>query len=191
MMYTDVILISPNEIKSSSNINYNVDNDVISNTARNVQNIYLEEIIGTALLRRIQLLIYNKINNIDDNIDSPTNEAYKNLLNGYIKDFMIAKCLTDILMNISFKIRNIGVSRNSDTNINYADLSELKFLKMQYETYADEYSERISKYLCFNKDEFPELTATVPGYFKTPLIGKSFANCGIWIGRMDKNNCGC
>lgn len=190
-MYTDVILISPNEIKSASNINYNVDNSVISNTARTVQDIYLEEIIGTALLRRIQELIYNKLNNLDDNIDTPVNEAYKILLNKYIKDFLIAKCLTDILMNISFKIRNIGVSRNSDTNINYADLSELKFLKMQYETYADEYTERLSKFLCANKEQYPELTADIPAYFKTPLIGKSFANCGIWIGKEEKNNCGC
>ena len=182
MTFKDIILISPNDIKNNTNINYNVDDSTLSYTIRNVQNIFLEEIIGTALLRRIQQLIFNRIQNDDDNIDSENNAAYKDLLDTYIKDFMCSKSMCDILVNISFKIRNIGVSRNSDNNINYADLSDLKFLRQQYDTYANEYAERLSKYLYAHKSDFKELSAEIPSYFKMPQIGKEYGNTGIWLG---------
>ena len=102
MTYKDVILISPDEVKSSTNLNYNVDDLTLSYTIRNVQNIYLEEIIGTALLRRIQEMVYNKLQNLENTIDDfPT---YKELLDTYIKDFLTSKTMCDILVNISFKI---------------------------------------------------------------------------------------
>ena len=189
MTYKDVILISPDEVKSSTNINYNVDDLTLSYTIRNVQNIYLEEIIGTALLRRIQEMVYNKLQNLENTIDDFP--SYKELLDTYIKDFLTSKTMCDILVNISFKIRNIGVSRNSDTNINYTDLSDLKYLRQQYDTYANEYAERLSKYLCANKEDFAELYTDIPSYFKRPLIGKDFGNTGIWLGKENENKCSC
>lgn len=188
-MHKNVLLIAPDKLKAESNINYNVDDKVLGYTVKNVQNIYLEELIGTALTDRLKELVYNTATGNEDNLDA--NLAYKKLLDDYVQNFLTAKSMCDVLMNISFKIRNIGVSRNSDTNINYSELSDLKFLKQQYETYSNEYAERLSKYLCEHKDEFPELTADIPSYFKKPLLGKDFGNCGIWLGKEKKKDCGC
>ena len=96
------------------------------------------------------------------------------------------------MYNISFKIRNIGTVKNSDTNINYPDISEIKYLEKQYNTYYNTYCERLSKYLKSNIDNLPEISADVPIYFDKAAVDKKYANDGgLWLGSNNKINCDC
>ena len=76
----DVMLISPDTIKAMGEIDQNVDDGVIGASIRAAQNIYVQTVIGTNLLNRLQELVYNAITGKRENINDPKNAHYKALL---------------------------------------------------------------------------------------------------------------
>lgn len=191
--YRNTLLISAKELKNANTlISANVDDNYLSATIITCQEVYLEQITGTALYHRLQELVYNQITNAPDALNDPKNEDYKILLEDMIKPFLKARALVDVLYNAAFKIRNMGVMKSSDTNLQNADMSDIKYLEKQYLTYVAEYEQRLSKYLCANQDKFEELEADVPSYFDQPSLGKEYANDGgLWLGSKKKKSCGC
>lgn len=191
--YRNTLLISAKELKNANTlISANVDDNYLSATIITCQEVYLEQITGTALYHRLQELVYNQITNAPDALNDPENEDYKILLEDMIKPFLKARTLVDVLYNAAFKIRNMGVMKSSDTNLQNADMSDIKYLEKQYLTYVAEYEQRLSKYLCANQDKFEELEADVPSYFDQPSLGKEYANDGgLWLGSKKKKSCGC
>lgn len=191
--YRNTLLISARELKNANTlISNNVDDNYLSSTIITCQEVYLEQITGTALYHRLQELVYNQITNAPDALNDPENEDYKILLEDMVKPFLKARALVDVLYNAAFKIRNMGVMKSSDTNLQNADMSDIKYLEKQYLTYVAEYEQRLSKYLCANQDKFKELEADVPSYFDQPSLGKEYANDGgLWLGSKKKKSCGC
>ena len=191
--YRNTLLISAKELKNANTlISANLDDNYLSATIVTCQEVYLEQITGTALYHRLQELVYNQITNAPDALNDPENEDYKILLEDMVKPFLKARALVDVLYNAAFKIRNMGVMKSSDTNLQNADMSDIKYLEKQYLTYVAEYEQRLSKYLCVNQDKFEELEADVPSYFDQPSLGKEYANDGgLWLGSKKKKSCGC
>ena len=191
--YRNTLLISAKELKNANTlISANVDDNYLSATIVTCQEVYLEQITGTALYHRLQELVYNQITNAPDALNDPGNEDYKILLEDMIKPYLKARATVDVLYPVSYKIRNMGVMKSSDTNLQNADMSDIKYLEKQYLTYVAEYEQRLSKYLCENKELFPELAADIPSYFDKPSLGKDYANeCGLWLGSKKNKTCGC
>lgn len=192
--YRNTLLASSNELKKASLITGNVDEAYLNSTIVTVQEIYLTSLIGTALYYKLQLLVYNKVMKLEPSIEDEANAKYKELLEEYVKPYIKYKAACDIIYPISFKLRNAGVVRSSDTNVSPADMSDIKYLEKQYSTYAEEYADRMSKYLCGNISSFDEINSVdTPGYFKDAQVNKTYANtCGLWLGSSDtKQNCGC
>lgn len=191
--YTNTLLISPGELKNESLINSNCDDKPLSNIVTTTQEIYLVKITGTALMRKLQELVYNEINGNEDKISDAANVNYSDLLENYVKPYIKYSVMKSFLVENSFKMRNIGVVRNSDTNTMAADLDSIKFLQHHYSTYVAEYEERLSKYLCANRDNFPELSAEIPSYMDAPQTGKDYSNTGgLYLGprKRDRKSCG-
>lgn len=190
--FYDTLLISPAEIKQESLINQNVDEKTVSAIVQTSQEIYLCKIIGTPLYRRLQQLLYNKIKNGDgDKIDDTGFEIYKELLEEYVKPYLKYKAMENFIVENSFKLRNIGVVRNLDSNVNYVDLDSIRYLQHHFATYVAEYEDRLSKYICANKESLPEVTAETASYLEPAQLDKTYANTGgLWLGPSDKNN-GC
>ena len=191
--YRNTLLISAKELKNANTlISNNLDDNYLSSTIVTCQEVYLEQITGTALYHRLQQLVYNQITGAPDALNDVENREYKILLEDMVKPFLKARALVDVLYNAAFKIRNMGVMKSSDTNLQNADMSDIKYLEKQYLTYVDEYSQRLSKYLCANKELFVELSADIPAYFDEPSLGKEYANDGgLWLGSKKKKSCGC
>jgi hypothetical protein len=191
--YTNTLLIAPSELKSESLINNNVDDKPLGVMVQTVQEIYLSKITGTALMRRLQELVYNKIQNDQgDRIDGQGFESYAELLEDYVKDYIKYRVMKNFLVENSFKMRNIGLVRNADTNVIPADVDTLKYLEHHYDVYVAEYEERLSNYLCANRSNFPELAADIPSYMDAPTLGKDFSGTGgLWLGKSSKDkSCG-
>lgn len=185
--YTNTLLISPSELKSESLINSNCDDKPLSNIVTTVQEIYLVKITGTALMRKLQELVYNEVKGLPDSITQAGNEHYLDLLSNYVKPYLRYHALKSFVVENSFKFRNAGVVRVSDTNMNYSSVEDIKFLQSHFETYIAEFEERLSKYLCSNRSNFPELGAEIPSYMDKPTIGKDFSNTGgLWLGPRSK-----
>ena len=191
--YRNTLLISARELKNANTlISNNVDDNYLSSTIITCQEVYLEQITGTALYHRLQELVYNQITNAPDALNDPGNEAYKDLLEEMVKPYLKARATVDVLYPITYKIRNMGVMKNSDTNLQPADMNDIKYLEKQYLTYVAEYEQRLSKYLCANQDKFEELDVDSPSYFDQPSLGKNYANeCGLYLGSKKNKNCGC
>ena len=191
--FRTTLLISAKELKNNGTIlSGNIDDNYLSSTIVTCQEVYLEQITGTALYHKLQMLVYNQITGQEDGIYDPGNEDYRELLEEMVKPYLKARATVDILYPVSYKIRNMGVMKSSDTNLQNADMSDIKYLEKQYLTYVAEYEQRLSKYLCANKEKFEELSSDVPEYFDQPSVGKNYANeSGLWLGSKKNKTCGC
>ena len=191
--FRTTLLISAKELKNNGTIlSGNIDDNYLSSTIVTCQEVYLEQITGTALYHKLQMLVYNQITGQEDGIYDPGNEDYRELLEEMVKPYLKARATVDILYPVSYKIRNMGVMKSSDTNLQNADMSDIKYLEKQYLTYVAEYEQRLSKYLCANKEKFEELSSDVPEYFDQPSLGKDYANeSGLWLGSKKNKSCGC
>lgn len=182
MSKEDVMLVSPNYVKSISYLTNNVDEDILGASIREAQSIYLQGIVGKALLDRIKELVYNKIVGSGETIDTKT--EYKALLDNYIQPYLASKSLVCALMPLTFKLRNIGVSKNSDTNINTVTYDELMAAINYYNTSESEYATRLSAQL--DENTFVELKNA-----KDAKINKPFANTNLWLGNPALPKCKC
>lgn len=190
--FRKTMLISVNEIKSNSLISQNVDDGFIGTTIMTAQEVYLSKLTGTALYHKLQELVYNQIKNLKPSIYDDEHLIYDELLQEIVKPLLKYRVTVDLLYNISFKIRNAGVVRNSDTNVSYSSLEEIKYLEKQFLSYYDSYCDRLSKFLYANTNTLGELLEHVPCYYDKPKLGKDYANSGgLWLGGSNKNNCGC
>lgn len=178
--YKKVMLISPDDVKSAGNINYNVDDEVIGAAIRTAQNIYLTDVLSSEFVERLQQLVYNSINEVEDNIEDAQNAHYKAFLDDYIKEAMSYKATAEICVRISLKIRNIGVVQNSDTNINSATLDDIKYLRDTFNGYWESSVNKMYDYLKKNKSAFPEFIGC-DNNGKINVKAK-FGNTGLWLG---------
>lgn len=177
--YKNTMLLSPKRVKESGELNLNVDEAAIGASIRTAQNVYLVDVIGTDLVEHLQELVYNKIQGASANtIDSEENVAYKTLLNEYITPALISKTIVDVALRLSFKIRNMGVVQNSDTNVNYVQIDDIKYVQSYQETMWNHYLNRLVEFLCKNKAAIPESTFTCGCKPK-----RKYANTNIYFGK--------
>lgn len=181
--FKKVMLISPDTIKAYGDLNYNVDDEVIGATIRTVQNVFLTDVLGTDLVEKLQYLVYNDIKGLENSIEDAENAAYKTLLEDYIKEAMGYRVASEICLRISLKIRNMGVVQNSDTNVNYVSLDDIKYLRDTYKGYWDNAVNRMYTFLRQNKNAFVELEGCSAecGGSKIDIKAK-FGNTGLWLG---------
>lgn len=176
--WKNIMLISPDDVKAQGELNYNVDDTAIGASIRVSQNVYLRDVIGDDLLGKLQELVWNSIQGADDNINSDENIAYKTLLDDYIQPVLAYKVSSEICVRITLKIRNMGVVKNSDTNVNQVSLQDIIYLKQTNDTLFNDALNRMVKFICDNNEAFPE-SEFVCGCGKHPLFG----NTGLWLGK--------
>lgn len=141
-------LISINDLKGSSLVNDNVDEAFITEAIENVQTLHLAPILGEELYQKLL-----------DGITSSgftLNDDYYNLITDYIHPYMKAKIEAEIIIPVSYKIRNIGLVTNSDDHASVPGLKDMRAVEQKYEDTASAYSIRLTKYLYNNRTKFPE-----------------------------------
>lgn len=146
------IIISPSTIKSFGLVSDTTNDEIITAEIKTVQDIELQNIIGTAMLNLL----------IKELEDKTLTEKMKFLYNNYIKFFMIYSVIAELIVDNSFQLKNIGVmSKNNNLDAtNQAELSTLKYLKQSYKDKAGFYAIRIKNYITDNLDDFNEYKST-------------------------------
>ena len=184
--------IGPDDIKSSSYINYNVDDAMLGKAIRETQDIHLQAIIGSNLYYRLQELVYNAIQDSGETINDEGFEAYQELLEDYVQPYLEEKTQAVLCVPLTYKLRNFGVAKNSDTNIESPSLRDVMALQKRFNTSSAKYATRLSMWLCANKDAFPELSETSCGcgIFVPAVLGKKFVATGLVLGGTE-NKCNC
>lgn len=176
--YKNTMLISPNDVKSAGFTNYNVTDDAIGAAIRTSQNVYLRDVIGTAFLEKLQELVYNAITNVEPNIDSEQNVAYKTLVDDYIGDVLTYRVNEELCSYLTLKIRNMGLIKNSDTNINPASIDEIVFMQGQYDTLFNDALNRMVEFICENAAAFPE-----SNFVCSCGNNPKYASVNLWLGK--------
>lgn len=177
--YKNVMLISPNKVKTYGTINLNVDDSEIGNAIRISQNIYLSDIIGTAMVEHIQEMVYNKVQHSGSSIDDQENEAYKVLLDDYITPVLVYRTAVELCTVLTLKIRNMGVVKNSDTNVQTTTAGDVKYMSEYYETFFYDAVNKMMDFLCQNKAAYIEL----PDGFCTCKRKPKYARTGLYLGK--------
>lgn len=177
--FKNTMLISPQKVKSWGVINLNVNESEIGNAIRISQEIYLRDIVGTDLVERVQRLVYNKIQGLPDTIDDEANEAYKVLLDDYLTPVLVYRTAVELCTLVTLKIRNMGVVKNNDTNVQATSAGDVKYMSEYYSTFFNDKVNRLMDFLCENKEAFEE----VPEGFCTCSSKPRYARTGLWLGK--------
>lgn len=141
-------LISISDLKGSSLINDNVDESFINEAIENVQTLHLAPILGEEL--------YQKLLSGVTSLGFTLSDDYYNLITEYIHPFMKARIEAEILIPVSYKIRNMGLVQNTDEHSSVPGLKDLRAVEQKYIDIASAYSVRLTKYLYNNRTLFPE-----------------------------------
>lgn len=175
MEYKNVLLVSEDYIKTFTNVSDNVSGEYILPAIYFAQRQDLEECLGTALVRKLQTLVgTGEIENLD-------NSHYKDLLDDYVQDFLAFTALSEIVVNTSFKINNMGGMRTEDEKAYGVSFSEVYKLRDYYKNKADYLQYRMQRFIIANFQYYPEL-ATYKSLADLQVNLYSAANVPIFLG---------
>lgn len=171
----DILLVSEDYIKTYTNVCDNVQGDYILPAIYFAQHQYLEEILGTSLVRKLQTLI------ADNTIAAPENNAYKTLLDDYVTDYLAYMVIPDLIVTTSVKLNNFGASRTEDEKQYGVSYNEVFNLSNFYKAKADYLQYRMQRYIIANYYKYPELHEykTIADLQQNMY---SAAGGGVWLG---------
>lgn len=139
------LFIEISKIKEFSVVNSNVDDKLIAPTIIMVQDLFLQEILGTDLYKQISAQI--DVNNVSAN--------NKVLLDDFIENYLINMTIAEGLQNFSMKITNTDVVNQTSVNGNSAEAGAIHNFKEMYRGLAESYAKQLSLYLCANASTYP------------------------------------
>lgn len=152
--YRTVLFLSPRTVKNNTIIGEEVNEDMIRVAVRQVQDIDLNKIIGSALLQKLQQLI------AQGTIAEESNTAYKVLLDEYILPYMQSMVVASISFDLAYKWRNKGVITTSDERIENTPYDDVARLVQKHKVNAAAYREYLVKFLCAHSNDYPELCSS-------------------------------
>lgn len=172
MAKTEVLLISPDFIRATTNISNNLQDKYLHSAIREATDIDFEEIIGGKMLKNIKKLVESgRINDID-------NIQYKDLLDN-AKYFLAYSAISRVVVISSAKIDNFGINQADDEHINALDIREMFQLEKYYTNKADTYKKRLQDYILKNISLYPDLYGN---WYDTKANLHSAASTSIWLG---------
>ena len=168
-----VLLTSEEFVKETSNISDNLAGKYLLPAIREAQEINLRGILGDALLAKLKELVD------EGDIKAPGNEAYARLVNE-CQYFLAYQTIAGLPYKISYKLANVGVAKNSDTNVQPCTPEEVSTITGYYQGKADYYANLLQRFLLANSRSYPELCENDCYRIKSNLY--SAASCGLWLG---------
>jgi hypothetical protein len=165
-------LINATDVKNNTTIEKNVDNAIIAPFIFKVQDIHLQQALGTAFY----LDILDKYDNGTLNADE------LNLVNTYIKPMLIEWVYYEVYPHISYKPTNKSISKERSEYSDPSDLSGIKYMRDAIRNMAEYYTQRLNRHLCDYSSLFPlylnpgpkqNVKARSKSYFSGVYTGKS------------------
>jgi hypothetical protein len=139
------LLISVDRIKEFSVVNSNVDGKLITPTIIMVQEMFLQEILGTDLYKEI----------CDQVTNANVSVANKLLLDEFIGNYLIHMTIAEGLQNFSIKITNTDIVNQTSQNATGSDDGNVYNFKNQYRSMAEGYAKKLFLYLCSKSLTYP------------------------------------
>ena len=152
----NILLISEKTIKENSLVSNNVDGKYIQNAIRTAQDLSLVPIIGQKLFNRLCDGVAN------DNLT----ELETELISTYIQPVLINAVMSDLVLQLSYKFRNLGAVQTVDTNVMIPSLNDLEYIRNDYSMKCTFYQNRLSDFLEDNCTKFSQYPGCECGKLK-------------------------
>ena len=142
----NILLISEKTIKENSLVSNNVDGKYIQNAIRSAQDLSVQPIIGQKLFERL----------CEGVSEQNLTELETDLISTYIQPVLLNAVMSDLVLQLTYKFRNLGVVQTTDTNIMVPSLNELQYIREDYNMKAAFYMNRLSDFLEANCSKFKQ-----------------------------------
>jgi len=145
-----VLLISETKLKNFTNINKNVDMDVLKAEIQIAQDIDLQTILGTKF--------YNHLLSQVSSTGNTFNAAETTLVNDYIQPFLIQQAYFQCIPQLMYRTMNRGIVEGTMENAASVDIETMKYLRTIQKQRADFYMTRLQDYLLIGRgqNQFPD-----------------------------------
>ena len=169
----EILLTSERFVKSVTNVSDNLEGKYLQAGIREAGDIYLENILGSALVQALKRKV------ADGSIAQTENAAYKDLLD-IAQYFLAYTSVVQAMQLCDYKIANAGVVKTPDQNVVTATDEERDRKVEYYQAKADAHAFRLQKHVLNNRAEYPELDECACEAIRSNLY--SAATSGIFLG---------
>ena len=145
-----VLLISETKLKAFTNINKNVDMDVLKAEIQIAQDIDLQTILGT--------LFYQHLLDQVTSTGNTFNADEKKLVDEYIQPFLIQQAYFTAMPAIQFRVMNRSIVEGQMENAVPVEIETFKYLRNIQKSRSDFYMTRLMDYLLigYGQNQFPQ-----------------------------------
>jgi hypothetical protein len=174
-----VLLISETKLKNFTNINKNVDMDVLKAEIQIAQDIDLQTILGT--------LFYNHLLSQVSSTGNTFNADETTLVNDYIQPFLIQQAYFQCIPQLMYRTMNRGIVEGIMENATSVDIETMKYLRTIQKQRADFYMTRLQDYLLIGRgqNKFPQYNTQSSIDGMIPDRSQKYNN-GIFLGHTSR-----
>ena len=170
-----VLLISEIKLKNFTNINKNVDMDVLKAEVQVAQDIDLQTILGAKFYHHLLSQVQSTGNTF--------NAEELLLVNDYIQPYLIQTAYFNAIPQIMYRTMNRGIVEGQMESATSVDIETMKYLRSIQKQRADWYAQRLLDYLLTGRgqNKFPDYlnASTIDGI--VPDRVQKYNN-GIFLG---------
>jgi hypothetical protein len=166
------LLISEVKLKNYTNINKNVDMDVLKAEIQIAQDIDVQTILGTKFYKHL-------LDGILADGTTTWNADERELVNDYLQPFLVQTAYFNAIPQIMYRTMNRGIVEGEMQNAKSVDIETMKYLRNVQKSRADFYLQRLMDYLLTGR-----------GQNKFPAYNSSSTEDGMIPNRVQKYNNG-
>jgi hypothetical protein len=169
-----VLLISETKLKAFTNINKNVDMDVLKAEVQIAQDIHLQTLLGTKF--------YDHLLNQVSSTGNTFNADELTLVNDYIAPYLIQKAYAEAMPNIHYRAMNRGIVQGDMEFGSAVDIETMKYLRNIQNQRADFYMTRLQDYLLIGRgqNKFPDYLSSSSIDGMLPAKNEKYMN-GVYL----------
>ena len=179
MSYIGKLLISETKLKNFTNINKNVDMDLLKSEIQIAQDIDVQTLIGTKFYHHLLDQIQSTGNTF--NADELT------LVNDYIAPFLIQTAYFNAIPHLHYRSMNNGIMMGTQENATSVDLATMQYLRNVQKQRADFYMTRLQDYLLigYGANKFPDYNTQSTQSGMIPDRSQKYNN-GIFLNKTTR-----
>jgi hypothetical protein len=174
-----VLLISETKLKAFTNINKNVDMDVLKAEIQIAQDIHLQTILGTKFYDHL----LDQVSATGNTFNADETE----LVNTYISPYLIQKAYAEAIPHIHYRTMNRGIVEGDMESARSVDMETMKYLRSIQNQRADFYMTRLQDFLLTGRgqNKYPQYlsSSTIDGML--PAKNEKYVN-GIYLNKVSR-----
>lgn len=141
---TNILFISEDFIKTNSGLNDNLFGKSLLPAIREAQDIYLQQIIGSTLYKKLLDLVD------EGTIGDAENALYKELLDNYVRSYMLYQTIVQVIPVTNVKLSNYGTTLSDDQYLVNLSQGDAELIEKHYSIIADFYARRLQEFILEN-----------------------------------------